>query len=392
MSSPEKKKRKTTTTTPNPPVLPDDLLVSIFARISRLYYPTLSLVSKSFRWLLSSPELYETRSLLGRSESCLYVCLQNYPSESNHRWFTLARKPNQTLSNTNSEKKKKKKKEPSGYVLARIPVLESPVSVFSSLASVGSNIYNIGGYPASSSVWILDCWSHTWQYGPSLRGKRKSPSASVVDGKLYVAGGCRDEDSDTYDSIEVLDPSSQIWDLVHACPQACKGLNWNCKPTSACTIEGKLHLLFGDKGVTYEPKEGKWGTFQQELCDPWIWWSPHCAIEDVLYRYESDDGAVKWYNTKDTLWRNVKGLDGLPEIACYATVILADHGGKMAVLWDERELLPSSECKNNMIWCAVISLERRSSGEEVCGKVEWCDEVLSVPKEYDLERALSATV
>ncbi|CAL9224337.1 unnamed protein product [Arabidopsis halleri] len=57
---------------PNPS-LPDDLILSCVARVSRLYYPTLSLVSKSFRSLLASPELYKTRSLLDRTESCLYV-------------------------------------------------------------------------------------------------------------------------------------------------------------------------------------------------------------------------------------------------------------------------------------------------------------------------------
>jgi len=54
------------------PYLPDDLLLNCLARISRLYYPTLSLVSKRFRSLLASTELYETRRLLGTSESCLY--------------------------------------------------------------------------------------------------------------------------------------------------------------------------------------------------------------------------------------------------------------------------------------------------------------------------------
>ncbi|CAA7055271.1 unnamed protein product [Microthlaspi erraticum] len=68
--------------------LPDDLILSCFARISRLHYPAVSFVSKSFRSLLASPELYETRSLLGSAESCLYVCLNYYP-EPNPTWFTL---------------------------------------------------------------------------------------------------------------------------------------------------------------------------------------------------------------------------------------------------------------------------------------------------------------
>ena len=64
------------------PSLPDDL--------SRLYHLTLFLVSKSFASLLASRELYKTRSLLGCTESCLYVCFQ---SATKCSWFTLCRKP-----------------------------------------------------------------------------------------------------------------------------------------------------------------------------------------------------------------------------------------------------------------------------------------------------------
>ncbi|KAG7589429.1 CYC/TB1 R domain [Arabidopsis suecica] len=115
MSSPETTKKK------QKPSLPDDLLLSCFSRVSRLYYPTLSLVSKSFQSLLASPELYKARSLLGNDENCLYV-----------------------------------------YVLAKVPFLHSPQAHSSSLVSVGSNIYNIGGTiyrTPSSSISIFYCRS-----------------------------------------------------------------------------------------------------------------------------------------------------------------------------------------------------------------------------------------
>ncbi|CAL9226125.1 unnamed protein product [Arabidopsis halleri] len=59
------------------PYLPDDLLLNCLARVSRLYYPTLSLVSKRFCSLLASTELYETRRLLGSTESCPYFCIKS---------------------------------------------------------------------------------------------------------------------------------------------------------------------------------------------------------------------------------------------------------------------------------------------------------------------------
>lgn len=45
------------------PSLPNDLMLSCLARVLRMYYPSLSLVSKRFQSIISSPELYETRSI-----------------------------------------------------------------------------------------------------------------------------------------------------------------------------------------------------------------------------------------------------------------------------------------------------------------------------------------
>ncbi|CAN8269569.1 unnamed protein product [Cochlearia groenlandica] len=113
------------------PSLPNDLLLNRLARVPRLYYPTLSLVSNSFGSLIASPELYNTRSLLGHGESCLYVCLL-FNNDRNPTWFTLCSKPNQTLANSNTKnnnnEKKKKKKKSSGYVLDFIKVVAATVS------------------------------------------------------------------------------------------------------------------------------------------------------------------------------------------------------------------------------------------------------------------------
>ena len=75
--------------------LPDDLLLNCLARVSRLYYPILSLVSKRFSSLVASPELYKIRKLLGQTESCLYVCLESMSGFDRH-WFTLCRRPTRT--------------------------------------------------------------------------------------------------------------------------------------------------------------------------------------------------------------------------------------------------------------------------------------------------------
>ncbi|OAP00558.1 hypothetical protein AXX17_AT4G29670 [Arabidopsis thaliana] len=139
-SSNMKKKKKKVSSTTNPS-LPDDLVLVIIARVSILYYPILSLVSKSFRSLLASPELYKVRSLLGRRESRLYVCINMYSYKNGPSWFTLCRKPDRTTTSSNKEQEEDRS---SGYVLARIPIPHSPLTQRYSLAAVGSNIYNIG--------------------------------------------------------------------------------------------------------------------------------------------------------------------------------------------------------------------------------------------------------
>ncbi|KAF3527881.1 hypothetical protein DY000_02036203 [Brassica cretica] len=430
MWSPERKRKKkpslkqslvlepTPESTPNPS-LPDDLVVSCLARVSRLQYPTLSLVSKSFRSLLASPGLYKTRSSLGHTESCLYVCIR-FPNETNPRWFTLCQKPDRTLTTVDTTKKPsgyalaklstphsrhahgprlsiaipdslarlqelsisprfaahlyktrsslgltesclyvcirfpnetnprwftlcqkpdppfaKKKKKSSGYALATIPIPHSPPAHWSGLV-VGS-IYKT----PLSTVSVLDCQSHTWRESPSMLIERYYPAANVVDGKIYVTGGCEECDNSSW--MEVFDPKTQTWELVpsHG-PEIC-----GCKIYKSAVIDEKLHMFGTQNGLAYKPREGRW----------------------------------------ERIW--MKGLKGLPKFAHYGCVKLADYGGKMAVLWDK--FLPSSGYKKKTIWCAVVALERPSN-EEIFGKVEWLDAVLTVPEYYEFVCALVATV
>ncbi|XP_019087769.1 PREDICTED: F-box/kelch-repeat protein At3g08810-like [Camelina sativa] len=158
-TTPAAKKKKKPTTTPIPTLADDHLILNIIARVSRLYYPSLSLVCKNFRSLLNSPELYKTRSRLGRTESCPYVCFR---AHTGFTWFTLCRKPDQTLTNQKSK---------SGYALVKVPIPHSPDAFFSNLVAVGSDIYIIGvsesKFKASSStVSVLDCTTHTWREAP----------------------------------------------------------------------------------------------------------------------------------------------------------------------------------------------------------------------------------
>ncbi|CAA7031707.1 unnamed protein product [Microthlaspi erraticum] len=353
LSSKKKNRKKTRKKKPSPlllppttqstqiPDLPDDLLLSCFARVSRLHYPTLSLVSKRFRSLLASPELYKTRSLLGHTESCLYVYLRFYSDPNNLCWFTLCRRPNRNLTKT--------KKKQSSHLL--VPIT-SPHSTppFSSYTAVGSDIYEIGGHisgMASSTVSVFDCRSHTWHKSPSMQVRRINPDVKAIDGKIYVKGNI---DYPNSDLVEVFDPKTQTWTY--------ETNEWE-------SLDGY-----------YKSKE-------------YISRSCLCEIDNVLYY--NDRGVFKWLDTKVGYWRLLKGLS--PNFLSYletsSLVHLADYGGKMAVLWDRLD--HSSKCKERNVWCAVIALERLSS-DEIWGTLEWSEVVLKVPKSIQFVDVLSATV
>ncbi|CAN6987006.1 hypothetical protein Bca4012_007393 [Brassica carinata] len=176
---PEKKKKNRTSPPPTPPscpsfsLFPDEIFVNCLARISRMYYPTLSIISKSFRSLLSSTELYAARSHIGTTEQCLYVCLSDESYQS-PQWFTLCINPNRTLTVSTIKKKKTV-----GKSLAPIPSSSDFPSVSESTLVVGSDIYVIGGPTKtelsmpkctrpSSAVRILDCRTHTWRDALSM--------------------------------------------------------------------------------------------------------------------------------------------------------------------------------------------------------------------------------
>ncbi|KFK37849.1 hypothetical protein AALP_AA3G037000 [Arabis alpina] len=341
------------------PSLPEDLVISCLACVSRLHYPSLSLVSKTFRSLLASPVLYQTRSLLNHIESCLYVCLQ-YPSDPIPRWFTLCNR------NLSSKKKKKKK---SYHALAPISFTNAAPLEWSDLVAVDHRLYAICEAATSSYVSFLDCTSHTWLQAPSLR---LAHTGRIFDEKMYLPGSC--EKLESLNCVEMFDIKTQTWKPIP--PEKRK-----FKPGD---MEGKIVLKTnsGRKGFSLKPKEmtSEWTGVERDSV---------CLIEDIFYSYTSS-GDFQWSYCKEAYeQRKLEGLEGLPEFPPYSSVTLVDYGGKMVVFWDK--YLPSSWFREKMIWCAVISFEKRGS-DVIWGNVEWFDAVLKVPKSYKFMSAIAATV
>ncbi|XP_010480758.1 PREDICTED: F-box/kelch-repeat protein At4g29370-like [Camelina sativa] len=367
--------------------LPNEIALNCIARISKMYYPSLSLVSKTFRSLISSPELYAERSRLVTTESCLYICLRSTTVPFNPRWFSLWVKPNRNLTDGRIKEKS------SGNLF--VPLSDPFPPYSNSTVVVGSEIYVIGApmydnnFEPSSVVRVYDCRSHTWRDVPNMTRERRNAFACVLDDKIYVIGGCTCYDK--YSSwFEMFDIETQTWRNLPTIPDIDVRLAYNW---SIDAVEGKIYVKdCRRQGWIYNVLEGRW-TVAERRSFTHRWLKYWCVIDDVIYCY-SYIGYI-WYNVESRKWTGVNGLGAFMKFCCTQgtsntfaqnMVGLVNYGGKLAVLW----YMSVGEKKN--IWCAVITLEKCHNGREISGKIEWVDVVLTVPNSDDDLRCLAISI
>ncbi|KAL0728079.1 hypothetical protein Bca4012_024172 [Brassica carinata] len=388
------KKLKLSFSSPTPSglsLLPDEMVLSCLARVSKSDHASLSLVSKWHRSVVASPELYYFRSVLGFTENPIYLCL-SIPPDPNPRWFTLSpqKTPNRRL------------------VPVQSYFYQPPEA--SSMVAHGCGIYIMGGRiggRATSSVMFLDCRSHTWSTLPSMGMARYSAVAGVVDGKIYVFGGCDGRESGKWG--EVFDPKQQTWDSLPMPPPQC---DYPLVCESIVIEEEKVVVMDGS-GVclTYIPSENKWKKGYRELSGIKRCWH---VIENVVYCSESG-GRILWCEPSELEWnekmewREVMGLETLRETLAASKMVsyggwvsdqweicrrsepilglglgtmeidevfpghkLSSSGPNMLIFWDV--LAPH----NSEIWCAEISLERRKKTCEIIGTIVWSEAVMTL--------------
>ncbi|KAG7579279.1 F-box domain [Arabidopsis thaliana x Arabidopsis arenosa] len=319
--------------------LPEDIILSCLARVSKFCRPTLSLVSKYIRSLVASPDLEATRSRNGITEDYLCVCLN---VGSKPRWFTLAPFPQQ----------QKLKPIP--------PYYKHPES--STVVSIGSEIYIIGGslhQKKGNRVLVLDCRSHLWRRLPNMRLARETPAADVIDGKIYVIGGSTSYKIENWG--EVYDLKNQTWE-----PLLFTTLDLT---TYKSVVPGKLVM----GGKVYAMNNDLKISLEKNVC--------LVEIENLMCQISISNGMLVWFNPEENLgWSMVEGLEGVPRdpyFPGYLTSVASyDRGRRVTVWWK----LIVSRCwpdwmeSKTEIWCAEISFERRDLGK-LWGFVEWSKNV-----------------
>ncbi|ESQ53775.1 hypothetical protein EUTSA_v10027326mg [Eutrema salsugineum] len=368
---PHKRKREKSPPPPPPPsfsLLPDDILVNCLARTSKSQYRSISLLSKTIRSLLFSPELYTVRSRIGNTEPCLYLC-QELPTYD--RLYIFDR----TLTTD-------------GWIKDEFSLSPITCPAFPSMSTtlaVGFEIYQMGGTTnaglPSSAVRVLDCRTHTWRDAPEMTVPRKRAESAFIDGKIYVVGGTEE----SMNCAEVFDLKSQTW----------KPLPSPSGDAKVLLSRGELYATSRHKSYAYDSYLGRWkdsnqGRWNRLGSRAW------CLVENV--KFSVFGRKLMWFDSERRNWFIIQGLEDLhlKGVVSYphTTIQLSYTGGNILLLWDEPRPLKfpvvgkkhQHTCKNKRIWCAEIKLEKHVgfSGLEIWGKIVRSSPVLSAPDSYKL--------
>ncbi|XP_018463206.2 F-box/kelch-repeat protein At4g38940-like [Raphanus sativus] len=336
--------------------LPQDIILDILARVSRFDYPAFSVVCKHFRSIIASPEIYARRSLLGRTEHCLYVflsCMDETRWRYCNRCYILCPK-----AEADGERR-----------LVLIPSLP-PIPTYSEYATmgfvaVGSRIYAFGRSSEHRMITLsIDCVSHTVQRLPSMPVIVSNTMADIIDGRIYVIG--YGNHNDWKMKMEVFNTEIQTWE-----PGMMMSLDKDARyiyNNSCVAMADKIYTKNSINSFVYDPKENKWET--DEMLDLKIWHNA-CIVDDVLYYLDCYGGELRAYDRKKRYWQVVKGLEALLSETASVRQRSEDwspqtfsYDGKLALFF------PREDSCHKKIWCAEISLERRQGGE-IWGKVDW---------------------
>ncbi|CAG7909232.1 unnamed protein product [Brassica rapa] len=174
-----------------------------------------------------------------------------------------------------------------------------------------------------SSPCLLLFLSHQIVCIDGIGGRATSTVAGVVDGKVYIFGGCDDRNSSKWG--EVFDPKKQTWDALpmpppyYSLPTMCESIA--IEDEKVVSMNGALTC------ISYIPSESKWKIGNQETSELNRCWH---LIENVVYCCELG-GRILWREAHEwEEWREVMGLESLRETL--AASKLVNYAGRLGDL------------------------------------------------------------
>lgn len=225
-------------------------------------------------------------------------------------------------------------------------------------------------------MWVFDFVSNSWEMVPKMRVGREFAASGVIDGKIYVLGGCVvDNWARSMNWAEVFDPGLGSWVAVPSPVEMRE--KWM---HASAVVEGKIYAMADRGGVVFDPGSGEWVPVSTELD---MGWRGRAAVVDgVLYCYDYL-GKIRGFDVGENMWKELKGVDkGLPMFLCGAT--MANVGGRLVVVWERKGNGSQNgggngNGKEMEVVCAEIEVGKDDYGD-LWGSIVWSNVITTIPK------------
>jgi hypothetical protein len=364
------------------PCLPDEISIQILARLPRISYVGLKLVSRSWKSAIVSDELYKIRKELSKTEEWLYILTK--AEDDKLMWYALdplSQKWQRLPLMPNVAEEEGSKGGPLGLWMWNIvgssirmadairgwlgnkDRLDRMPCCGCAVGAVNGCIYVLGGFSrasAMSCVWCYDPILNKWRESSPMSVGRAYCKTSVLNKKLYVVGGVtRGQGGLTpLRSAEVFDPCTGIWSQVPSMPFSkaqvlpTAFLADLLKPiaTGMTSYRGKLYVpqslycwpFFVDVGgEVYDPETNSWCEMPMGMGEGWpakqAGTKMSVVVDGELYALDPssslDTATMKKYDHEDDTWKAVEGDVPIRDFSdSESPYLLGDFAGKLHVI------------------------------------------------------------
>ena len=181
------------------------------------------------------------------------------------------------------------------------------------LVTVEGELYIIGGNRTSGPtgwVEIYDPETETWREGPSKPTPVAEITAVIIDGTVYIAGGCagNQDQREALTELEIFHPKDGQWAIGKALPEPRCGY-------AATAYDNELYLIGGWNGeeyvdtiLVYTPAEDNWRMLDTTYPLS-VGYAAAATVDDKIYVAGGFDGQREYadlniLNTATFVWES----------------------------------------------------------------------------------------
>ncbi|KAL6633546.1 hypothetical protein ACP70R_026217 [Stipagrostis hirtigluma subsp. patula] len=294
-----------------------DNSINCLAHCSRSDYGSVASLSRSFRSLVRSGELYKVRRQLGIAEHWVYFSCNVQEWEAydpyRSRWMTLPRMPhNECFMCSDKE----------------------------SLA-VGTELLVFGKEIMSHIILSYSILTNSWSRGVEMNAPRCLFGSASFGEKAIIAGGM-DADGRVLRSAELYNSETKRWITLPS-------MNKARRMCSGVFMDGKFYVIGGMAsntevltcGEEFDLDNGTWRVIENmsEGLNGASGAPPLVAVvENELYAAQYAGKLVRKYNKKDNTWTTLGGLPERPEAVNGWGIAFRGCGERLLVIGGPRVL------------------------------------------------------